>query len=227
MSTTYTPVSNNNPTSITIPADTDVAYAASVNVAFEALADKIRYVQAGNVGGAAIARMIPLDGIQLFNQPDFIGNVQGSAIVYCYTASFPRVLSRLNVAGNDGWNLLLRMPHQAEIGSIVVLTMGVAGTNNNPTGKASYRLYRYDGSTQTKTALSSATADAHTYGGGGNWLTTYISTTITPTTTTVVNNALYTYALEVTNPYNSGAGDSQMWMAQAYFVCTPSAMVIL
>jgi hypothetical protein len=117
----------------------------------------------------------------------------------------PAVDSKVNGSSGDFFWLALDLPPGATLGAsgvaVTIYTIGLS-INNAPAHGTTYTILKY-GPNSAETALSSATADAHTTGGGGNLLTTVVATNITPTSPFVVDPA-FKYALLVTSPWDGG-----------------------
>lgn len=110
----------------------------------------------------------------------------------------------LAALGTEFFWLAIDIPDGAILSSVVVTTKGFSSANN-PVGKASYTIVRYT-SGVPETAMSIATADTHTYGGGGTWLTAVANTLVAVNATPTVDRTQFSYALAVTPPYDGGSG---------------------
>lgn len=124
-----------------------------------------------------------------------------------------------NAAGSAyTWISLGRPPDGNDMASVVVTTKGI-GANNNPGTKATYQIIRWAVGTAFET-MSTATADAHTYG-PGNWLTTAVATTVTVNAHATIDGSTYEYALLITHP-GDGATTSAMYVygVSVNYTCT-------
>lgn len=122
--------------------------------------------------------------------------------------TIPAIDSKVNGATGDFFWLALDLPPGATFGTggalaVTIYTIGLS-INNAPAHPATYTILKY-GPNVAETALSSATTDGHTTGGGGNLLTTVVGTNIVPTSPFTVDPASK-YALLVTNPWDGGVG---------------------
>lgn len=110
-----------------------------------------------------------------------------------------------SAAGNYTWLSLGRPPDGSTMTQVVVKTKGTAGGASNPADKATYKIIRWAAATAFQD-MSALTNDAHTYGGGGNWQTTVVDTTITVNANAVIDYSVYQYALLVNHPADGGTG---------------------
>lgn len=103
-----------------------------------------------------------------------------------------------SAAGNSGV-IEVAVIDGATLTNVKLDTKGVAGsgTANLP----SYQLIRWKGST-APTNVSGSTADAHS---AGNFTSTELTTTITPTSTPHTIDAEYHYGVVVTHPWDGGS----------------------
>lgn len=117
----------------------------------------------------------------------------------------PAIDTKAGLAAADSFLLdLSDIPDGATLVSVTVTTIAL-GANGSPSNPASYTIQRHDGVTVPQ-AMSADTADAHTYGGGGNWLTTNVDTTVNVTANATIDKSGYTYFLRVSSPYDPGIG---------------------
>jgi hypothetical protein len=147
VSHTYTGDPTNNPTSITLPDDNDLRSAASVNVPFEALADKVAYIQEHNIDSVAIDYAQPLRPILL--SAEF--QIDGAALVEQLTTGGQAILE-------------LELPQDAVLDTLKVHLKGATGHDPTLTGltKPSATVSRLNLLNATSTIIAGPTDDPST-----------------------------------------------------------------
>lgn len=119
-----------------------------------------------------------------------------------------RPLVRTRSRADNGGNLLLlldAMPDGAIVTAVTIRTKGI-GAANNPTQQPTFALVSIPTGDASQSLLSAVTTDAHTWGGGGNYLTTVVATTITPTSgsfTVDKSTAASIYGVYIDPPYDA------------------------
>lgn len=102
------------------------------------------------------------------------------------------------------------IPDGATLVAVVISTKGLAGSLS-PANTPTYQIIRWNGADPTGlllagAKLSAVTADGHTYGGGGDWQTTQVDTTVTVNANATIDKNTYVYYLIVNSPNDPGSG---------------------
>ena len=116
----------------------------------------------------------------------------------------PCVETTRDQSGDYFW-LELDPPDGCTLTSFSVLTKGLGVATTPGDQLATYEIVRWKKQTAEET-ITSVLADGHTYGGGGNWLTTVVESTqaIAAAPNVIVDRAQYKYALKVVSPWDAG-----------------------